>query len=77
GHQETVGTKVMVVANFVLVEVNGWPKRALLEARDETLEKKKQISELIVTVNFFHMELKHQKVGKRGCSNGDEENKRL
>ncbi|KAH0879132.1 hypothetical protein HID58_066526, partial [Brassica napus] len=58
-------------------EVNGWPKRALLEARDETHENKKQISELIVTVNFLHMELKQQKVGKWGCSNGDEENKRL
>ncbi|KAH0870843.1 hypothetical protein HID58_077865 [Brassica napus] len=56
-------------------EVNGWPKRALLEVRDETQEKK--ISELLVIVNFFRMELGQQKVGKPGCSNGDEENKRL
>ncbi|KAF2579489.1 hypothetical protein F2Q68_00002289 [Brassica cretica] len=58
-------------------EVNGWPKKALLEARDETHEKKKQISERIVTVNFLRMELEQPKVGKPGCSNGDEENKRL
>ncbi|KAF8094283.1 hypothetical protein N665_0366s0002 [Sinapis alba] len=55
-------------------EVNGWPKRALIEARDEIREKKKWISELTATVNFLRMELEQQKVEKPGCSNGDDEN---
>uniref|UniRef100_A0A0D3BR97 Uncharacterized protein n=1 Tax=Brassica oleracea var. oleracea TaxID=109376 RepID=A0A0D3BR97_BRAOL len=38
-------------------EVNGWPKRGLIEARDEIREKKKRISELTATVNFLRMKL--------------------
>ena len=54
-------------------EVYGWPKRALIEARDEIREKKKRISEQTATVNFLRMELEKQKPEKPGCSNGDEE----
>ena len=76
-HQEE-GNKYYSYCEWLDKEkVNGWPKRALLEARDETQEKKKEIIELIVFVNFLRMELEQQKVGKLGCSNGDEENKRL
>ena len=53
-------------------EVNGWPKKVVPEIRDKTHEKKKHI-----TGNFLRMELEKQKVGKPGCSNGDEENNRL
>ncbi|KAF3593133.1 hypothetical protein DY000_02027184 [Brassica cretica] len=54
-------------------EVYGWPKRALIEARDEIREKEKRISELTANVNFLRMELEKQKPEKPGCSNGDEE----
>ncbi|CAH8314175.1 unnamed protein product [Eruca vesicaria subsp. sativa] len=53
-------------------EVNGWPKRALIKARDEILEKKKRISELTATVNFIRMESEQHKVEKPSCCKKDE-----
>ncbi|CAH8350252.1 unnamed protein product [Eruca vesicaria subsp. sativa] len=61
------------------VEVKGWPRKALIQARDEIREKKKWINELTATVNELSvtvneltatvnglcMELEQQKVKKR------------
>ena len=76
-HQEEGNKHCSYCEWFDEEKVNGWSKKALLETRDKTHEKKKQISELSVTVNFLRMELEQQKVGKPGCSNGAEENKLL